>query len=76
MGGSDMLQAKLNEIVEKRKKRELSTVEFYHALLKLLSTLADELSAENINEAQVKRQIPLILTFLNSQIKDMANRGN
>jgi len=75
-GGSQMLDQKLKELEEKRKNGELSSKDFYIALLSLVAELVNELKAENINEAQIRQQIPLILTFLKSQIKKMADRGN
>jgi len=75
-GGSQMLDQKLKELEEKRKNGELSSKDFYIGLLSLVAELVNELKAENINEAQIRQQIPLILTFLKSQIKKMADRGN
>jgi hypothetical protein len=71
-----MLENKLKELTEKRKKGEITIAEFYRELLVLVGHLADELSTENIKEEQIKRQIPFLLTFLKAQIKNMANRGN
>jgi hypothetical protein len=34
------------------------------------------LANENISEADVKKQIPLLLVFIKSQITDMENRGH
>jgi hypothetical protein len=76
MKDSEMLLSHLKELEEKRKKREISAREFYHGLLNILAELKDVLLAENINEEQVKKQIPLLLAFIKSQISELEMRGH
>ncbi|WP_459775617.1 hypothetical protein [Aquifex pyrophilus] len=45
-------------------------------MLKLVAKLANELHEEAISEDNVKKQIPLILAFLEEQIKKYAERGH
>jgi len=75
-GGSQMLDKILKELENKRKNGELSAKDFYKELLNLVTKLVGELEKEDINEVQIRRQIPLLLTFLKAQIKNMADRGN
>ncbi|WP_029523258.1 hypothetical protein [Persephonella sp. KM09-Lau-8] len=74
-GGSAMLKEELSKLEQKRKTGEIGTAEFYQGLLKIVSLLAQELGKENIEEKEIKRQIPLLLTFLKSQIKNMEDRN-
>jgi molybdopterin/thiamine biosynthesis adenylyltransferase len=76
MKRSDELMEKLKKLEEQRKRGEISAVEFYKALLELLVELKDSLVKEDLNDAQVRHQIPLLLTFLKTQIKKMSERGN
>jgi hypothetical protein len=69
------LKQLLKELQDKRKNREISAAEFYKGLLDLMSRLAQDLRDEEIPETQIKKQIPLLLTFINAQIKAMAERG-
>ncbi|MEO2153395.1 MAG: hypothetical protein ABGX24_03140 [Aquificota bacterium] len=69
------LKQLLKELQDKRKKRQISAAEFYKGLLDLMSRLAQDLRDEEIPETQIKKQIPLLLTFINAQIKAMAERG-
>ena len=64
----------LKELQQKRKNGEISTREFYKSLLELLGQLKDVLVEEDISEAQIKKQIPLLLVFLQSQIKELGGR--
>ena len=66
----------LKDLETKRKNGEISAREFYKALLELLADLKDVLVHENINEAQIKRQIPLLLAFIKSQIMELEGRGH
>ncbi|NPB05612.1 MAG: hypothetical protein GXO08_04440 [Aquificae bacterium] len=65
----------LKELEEKRKNREISAREFYLGLLELLGHLKEKLVQENISEDQIRKQIPLLLTFIKAQIKNLENRG-
>ncbi len=75
MKDSEMLLKLLKELEEKRKKREISAKEFYHGLLNILGELKNVLVDEDISEEQVKKQIPLLLAFLKSQISELEMRG-
>jgi hypothetical protein len=76
MKDSEMLLKHLKELEERRKRREISAKEFYHGLLNILTELKDVLLAENIAEEQVKKQIPLLLAFIKSQISELEMRGH
>ena len=76
MSEGQSLGQMLKELEEKRKNGSISASEFYKSLLELLSDLKDVLIKENIEEKHIRRQIPLLLTFLKSQIRDLSNRGN
>ncbi len=69
-----ILKNSLKELLLKRKNGEITTREFYGGLLELLADLKDALVRENINEKQIKKQIPLILAFLESQINELETR--
>ena len=73
---SDRLLGELKTLEEKRKNGELSAKEFYKALLELLADLKDVLAHENIDEKQVRKQIPLLLAFIKSQISELHARGH
>ena len=73
---SQRLTEILKDLETKRKNGEISAREFYKALLELLADLKDVLVHENINEAQIKRQIPLLLAFIKSQIMELEGRGH
>ena len=75
MKESSMLMEKLKQLETKRKNGEISSKEFYKGLLKLLKDLEEVLIKEDISDADVKMQIPLLLTFIKSQIKKLEARG-
>jgi hypothetical protein len=70
------LSTELKELELKRKNKEISAKEFYAGLLNLLQNLVNALEEEDIDENQIRSQIPLLLTFIKSQIKNMAARGD
>ncbi|WP_029520435.1 hypothetical protein [Persephonella sp. IF05-L8] len=74
-GGSAMLKEKLSDLEQRRKTREIGTTEFYHGLLGIVALMTQELKKEDIEEKEIKKQIPLLLTFLKSQIKNMEDRN-
>jgi len=76
MQESEALFNRLKDLETKRKNREIGPGEFYVGLLNLLADLKDVLINENISDQQVKRQIPLLLAFIKSQIKELELRGN
>jgi len=66
----------VKELEQKRKNREISAAEFYKGLLEVLSQLKDVLLAEEISDENVRKQIPLLLTFIKAQIGKLGERGN
>ena len=73
-----MLMDKLKQLETKRKSGEIGPKEFYAGLLDLLDELKDALIKEvreDMTEAEVKMQIPLLLTFIKSQVKKLESRG-
>jgi molybdopterin/thiamine biosynthesis adenylyltransferase len=76
MQDSAKLLQELRELEAKRKNGEISAREFYQGLLEILGRLKDFLVREDINEQQVKKQIPLLLAFIKSQISEMEMRGH
>ncbi len=73
---SERLIQRLKEAEQKRKNGEISASEFYKILLDILADLKDVLINENINETQVRKQIPLLLAFIKSQISELEMRGH
>ena len=73
---SEKLKQELKELEEKRKNGELGVREFYKRLLDLLAELKDMLAHENIDEANIRKQIPLLLAFIKSQIHELELRGH
>jgi len=65
------LKELLKTLEEKRRNREITAKDFYLELLNLIGTLKEILLKENIDEQALKRQIPLVLTFLKGQIKQL-----
>ncbi|NPA14055.1 MAG: hypothetical protein GXN97_02565 [Aquificae bacterium] len=76
MSESQVLLQHLRELEEKRKNGEIGVVEFYKGLLEILGQLKDALVHENISENDIKKQIPLLLAFIKSQITEMEHRGH
>jgi hypothetical protein len=76
MKDSQKLLEHLKELEEKRKRKEISAKEFYHGLLQILAELKDALQHEEISEEQIRKQIPLLLAFIKSQISEMEQRGH
>ncbi len=70
------LSERIKELELKRKNREITAKEFYFELLQIVEELTATLKGENIDENQIRRQIPLILTFLKAQIKNLEMRNN
>ena len=70
-----MLKDELKTLEEKRKNREISAVEFYKGLMKILNQLSNFLETTPIEESEARREIALILPFIKSQIKKLENRG-
>ncbi len=71
------LEAHLREIKEQRRRGELSLGVYYKALLKLSVALVESLvdEAEHIDESEARKQVPLILLFLEEQIRKFGERA-
>ncbi len=67
--------SELNALKARRKNGELDATAYYKGLLGILADTVQNLSDEAISEAEVKKQIPLILVFLEEQIGKLAGRG-
>ncbi len=76
MESSKELYNSFQELKLKRKNGEISEIEYYSELLKLLKRVVESLKEENISSAEVKKQIPLIVLFISEQIEKFASRGN
>ncbi len=70
------LNRQLKELVEARKKGEISLKEYYKGLTSLLIELANSLNDEEISEENIKKQIPLLKVFIMEQIEKMHQREN
>ncbi len=68
------IMSKLDELVERRKKGELDARAFYMELLDVLSELTTALKEEDISDADITLQIPLLLTFLYDQAEKLEKR--
>ncbi len=66
----------LEQLKEQRKNGELGLRDYYQRLLRLLADVLSSLQNEDIGEEDVKRQVPLILVFLEEQIEKYAGRNN
>ena len=75
MTESRKLLGELKELETQRKNGEIDIKAFYDGLLNLLSSLREVLVKEDINEKEIKKQIPLLLVFLKNQISDLSLRG-
>ena len=74
MSAEDLIRD-LDLIKSKRKSGELNPMEFYKELLKIAVRMAQELGDENISEEDAKKQTPIVLTFIEDQLKRMKDRG-
>ncbi len=68
------IMGKLDDLVERRKKGELDARAFYMELLNVLSELVSALKEEDISDADITLQIPLLLTFLYDQAEKLEKR--
>ena len=76
MKDSAVFKEELKELEEKRKRREISAIEFYKGLMEILQKLAHSLEITAIKEEEARREIALLLPFIKSQIKKLEMRGN
>ena len=63
------LNEKLEELKQKRKNKDISIQEFCTALMDILGEMKNYLS--EVNDEQVRKRIPLMLTLIQSQIKEV-----
>ncbi len=75
MTNADDRLSELNALKERRKNGELDVTAYYKGLLGILAATVQNLSDEDISEAEAKKQIPLVLVFLEEQIGKLAGRG-
>ncbi|RUM30615.1 MAG: hypothetical protein DSY42_04335 [Aquifex sp.] len=76
MMASKKISDALEELERKRKLGEINTLEFYFGLLNIVKLLEEELRKENLSENQIKKQIPFIITFIKTQVRELKSRGN
>jgi len=74
MAESQKFSEELRNLAQRRRNGEITVRDFYHGLLDLLANLKDALVSEDISEKQIKKQIPLLLAFIEDQIIAMENR--
>ena len=65
----------LAALKEQRKQGDLDALEYYKGLLRITTDLIQSLRDENISEIEAKKQIPLLLVFLEEQIAKLADRS-
>ncbi len=72
------LRDKLNTLINRKKKNEISTRDYYAGLLEIFSDLVlnlkDEL-ASNIKDEDIKKQSSILLISLRQQIDLLEKRG-
>ena len=75
MTNADDRRQDLQMIKAQRKEGTLDAVAYYKELLRILADLIQNLRDETISEDEAKKQIPLVLVFLEEQIDKLAGRG-
>jgi hypothetical protein len=75
MTNADDRLNELKVLKERRKNGELDVKAYYKELLEILAATVQNLSDEDIAEGEAKKQIPLVLVFLEEQIGKLAARG-
>ncbi len=69
------LSEQIQALKSQRKERAISERDFYLGLVTILGRLADSLTDEvQISAADVKKQIPLLLVFLEDQLQKLVAR--
>ncbi len=76
MKGSAALEEMYKELLQKRKSGEIGVKEYYAGLLKILTQLAEDLKEEDIDENEIKKQVPLLTVFITDQISKMKDRNH
>ncbi len=75
MTNADDRLNELKALKARRKNGELDLVAYYKGLVSILAATVQHLQDEDISEAEAKKQIPLVLVFLEEQIGKLADRG-
>ncbi|NPA40673.1 MAG: hypothetical protein GXO18_00150 [Aquificae bacterium] len=73
---SGKIEEQLKKLEGEKKAGNIGSKEFYHGLLRLVSTLSEELENENLSEDLIRKQVPFLLAFLKTQIRELKARGN
>ncbi len=70
------LTTELRDLKAQRREGNLSLTDYYKSLLHMVSELADSLSDEvhKIDEDEIALQIPLVLLFVEEQIRKFGER--
>ena len=71
---ADRLQD-LQALKEQRKQGAIDLLTYYKGLLKIAAELVQNLRDEDISEEDAKKQIPLVLAFIEDQISKFSDRG-
>ncbi len=71
------LDARLRKLKEQRRNGELGIDAYYRELLALAASLLESLidEAEHIDEQEARKQAPLILLFVEEQIRKFGERS-
>ncbi len=75
MTHSEDRHRELEALKEQRKQGSIDVLTYYKGLLGITAHLLRNLQDEDISEAEAKKQVPLILVFLEEQIRKLADRG-
>jgi len=73
---STQLAARLQTLKQQRREREIEMREYYQALLELLSETIQSLTEEvdTMSDEEVALQAPLVVLFLEEQVRKFSNR--
>ena len=71
------LASQLKELKAQRKEGQISLSSYYQQLLQMTSRLAESLGEEieNLSEEEVALQVPLVLLFVEEQIRKFVERS-
>ena len=71
------LAARLKEVKTTRKEGNLSLAAYYRELLQMVSRLAESLESEveNLSNEEIALQVPIILFFIEEQIRKFGDRS-
>ncbi len=74
MGNASNRLNELEALKRQRKEGYIDLLTYYKGLLNVLAELVQNLKEEGISEAEAKKQIPLVLVFVEEQIEKLAGR--